>query len=397
MNILEAVMSCILLSGGFVYFVACLAAFAGHFKSRRIVSGYTPSVSVIIAARNEEGNIGSLLNDLLMQDYPHDKFRLIVVDDCSEDGTKAVVESFIARYDRVVLRETCFSKSKYTHKKKAIHEGILTSKGEIIFTVDADCRINRGWLRGMVEQFVPGVDLVAGTVIVEGSGLLGWLEELEFTGIQMMAAGLMNVRIPITCNGANLAYRRSAFESIGGFEGIGSMVSGDDDLLMQKIAAGNPSSVMFASGAETAVHVQAKNSVSEFLAQRSRWASKTLAYPSRAAVAFLSFIFVFLTVIPIWLVGGIFGAFSFTQLVVGYGLKVAGDLLLCGYGVMKYRRPWLLILFPLAEIVHVPYIIGVTVKGLFGSFEWRGRRTSAVSKGYEKNVFEEKVTPDEGG
>ena len=59
----------------------------------------------------------------------------------------------------------------------------------------------------MVRYFVPGVDLVSGEVIVEGGGLLGRLEALESTGIQMMASGLMNNSFPITCNGANLAYR----------------------------------------------------------------------------------------------------------------------------------------------------------------------------------------------
>ena len=62
-------------------------------------------------------------------------------------------------------------------------------------------------------------------------------------------------------------------------------------------------------------------------------------------------------------------------------LKAAGDLLLCSYGAVKTGRLRLLAVFPLAEVLHVPYILFVTVKGMFGTFDWRGRRSSAVSAG----------------
>ncbi len=243
-------------------------------------------------------------------------------------------------------------------------------------TVDADCRVQRNWVRKMVEYFVPGVDLVAGVILVEGGSLMGWLETLEFTGIQMMSAGLMNARFPITCNGANLAYRRSAFERTGGFDGIGRVVSGDDDMLMQKIARGRPSSVVCATGPETAVHVKAKHTLREFFVQRIRWASKIATYPSRPAVALLAVFFVFFSTVLLWPALVLFGNYGLLPFIAGYGFKTAGDLLLCGYGVISHGRPGLLLLFPLAEVLHVPYIIYVTLRGLFGSFDWRGRRIS---------------------
>ena len=164
MIILEKILACILIGGGVVYFFTCLTAFAGHLKPRRINTHYNPFVSVIIAARNEEKNIGAVLNDLLNQDYPCDKLQIVVVDDYSEDGTRRVVEKCIAKDKRVHLREARFSKSPYTYKKRALHAGIRASGGEIILTVDADCRVPCGWIRGMVAHFVPEIDLVAGEV-----------------------------------------------------------------------------------------------------------------------------------------------------------------------------------------------------------------------------------------
>ena len=212
MKIVEIIMSIILVCGGFIYLSACLVAFYGLFRSHKKIKEHTPSVSVIIAARNEGKNIGSLLDDLLNQHYPHDKLEIVVVDDCSNDNTRDVVKDFIAKDKRIHLLETRLSKSQYRYKKRAIHEGILSSNGEIIITTDADCRVSSGWVKGIIKFFKPEVDLVAGYVTVEGGGFLGCLEALELTGIQAMAAGFMNAGFPITCNGANLAYRRSAFE-----------------------------------------------------------------------------------------------------------------------------------------------------------------------------------------
>jgi len=376
---LETIISYVLIGGGVVYFAVCLLAFAGHFSLRTVFSDNTPSVSVVIAARNEEKNIGHLLNDLIEQDYPESRLQIIVVDDASEDDTAAVVKQFAGRDDRVRLAMTQFSKSPYSHKKRAVHEGIMLSESEIIFTIDADCRVRRDWVNGMVKHFSPDIDLVAGEVLVEGGGLLGWFEALEFTGIQMMAAGLMNTGFPITCNGGNLAYRRSAFDRVGGFGDTGVMVSGDDDLLMQKIAFNRSSSVFFATGSKTAVRVKAKDSLGKFLSQRARWASKIAAYPSRRAVLLLTVFFAFFASLSFWMLAAISGVLGFGPLIAGYGLKTAGDILLVGYGVIRNGRPGLLALFPLAEVIHMPYILGVTLKGFFGTFEWRGRRTGAVN------------------
>ncbi len=386
MEVLESILTYVLIGGGLIYLSACLIAFSGHFRNLEEREGYTPSVSVIIAARNEEKNIGGLLDDLLNQDYPSEKLEIVVVDDCSDDNTRGIVEDFIAREGRIHLLETRFSKSQYSYKKRAVNEGIHSSGGEIIMTTDADCRVSPGWVRGIVKFFNPGVDLVAGHVIVEGGGLIGWLEALELTGIQAMAAGFMNAGFPITCNGANLAYRRSAFEKVEGFEGIGRIVSGDDDLLMQKIAQEQNKRVVYISDMKTAVYSGAAETAVEYLNKRARWSSKIYYYPSISAIVLLSAFFVFFTAVPLWLLLALLGFSGFGPLIWGFGMKAAGDFILTLYGAIKMRRLRLMLIFPAAEILHIPYIIFVTLKGFFGTFEWRGRRSAAVSLECRENV-----------
>jgi len=364
---------------GLIYFAVCVISFIGLFVQMKRRSGYTPTVSVLIAARNEEESIAALLNDLLAQTYPDKCFDITVIDDCSTDATAEIVGSFAAENQNIRQKSSDDSRSPYTHKKKAVHEGILSSDGEIIMTIDADCRVNSDWIERMLSYFNDDVDLVAGEVLIEGGGIMGMIETLEFTGIQLMSAGLMNMRFPITCNGANLAYRREAFDRVGGYEGVGSVVSGDDDLLMQKITDGNRSRAVYAVGVASAVRVEAVQSVQEFLSKRIRWASKITTYPSRSALDMLVVIFAFFVLVPFLVIYSIASGTGFMPFLIGYGLKTIGDFLLAGLGVVMRGRPLLLVFFPLAELVHVPYIIYVTLKGYFGSFEWHGRRTRSMS------------------
>ena len=379
MDIFGTGLSLLLLGGGALYLGACCLAFLGLSRRGKTGVRETPFVSVVVAARNEAENIGLLLDDLLAQDYPQDRFEIIAVDDFSEDNTRAIIKEYARREQKVHPAETHFSLSPYRHKKRAIHEGILKSCGEIIMTVDADCRVPVGWIRGMVGRLDKTVELAAGEVMVEGRGMLAMLETLEFTGIQAMAAGCMNMGFPLTCNGANMAYRRAAFERVKGFEGVGGLVSGDDDLLMHKIARGGLNRVAFVTGRETAVTVGAVKHVGEFLSKRTRWASKIRAYPSGAAIVFLSAVFLFFAAALVGFLSWIAGLTGCISLAAGMGMKTAGDFLLAGTGVLKAGKPLLLMVFPLAEILHIPYILFVTVRGYFGTFEWHGRRTGAFA------------------
>ena len=96
----------------------------------------------------------------------------------------------------------------------------------------------------------------------------------------------------------------------------------------------------------------------------------------------LVMLFAFFCAIPVWFIGAASGFWEFAPLIAAYGVKVAGELLLCGYGVIRNNRAGLLLIFPLAELAHIPYLIGITLTGIFGTFEWRGRRTKNFSAEY---------------
>ena len=55
-------------------------------------------VSVIVAARNEEKNIESILKDLVNQTYSRELYEVIIVNDGSEDSTGDIIDSFVNQY-----------------------------------------------------------------------------------------------------------------------------------------------------------------------------------------------------------------------------------------------------------------------------------------------------------
>ena len=370
----------ILCAGICVYAGACMLALTGLFRRRQRKEGWIPTVSVIVAARDEEATIGPLLDDLAAQNYPAEKLEIIVSNDGSTDLTADIVREHADRDSRIRLVESCVSTKPYRRKKRAVNAGIEASSGEIIMTTDADCRVPATWVRGMVSRLVDSVDLAAGEVVVHGSTIGGYLEALEFAGLQAMSAGFMNAGFPITCNGANLAYRRQAFDRVNGFDGFEDVVSGDDDLLMQKIAKGTSGTVIYVMGGETAVRVEAADSLRGFIHQRARWASKISRYPSLTARIYLSAVFVFFVSMMLWVSGAIAGLLPFGPLVQLLAIKAASDALVTFTALVPIRRTRLFALFPLAEMLHIPYIIGVSIKGYWGTFEWRGRRTGALER-----------------
>ena len=83
------------------------------------------------------------------------------------------------------------------------------------------------------------------------------------------------------CNGANLAYTKSAFIEVNGFEGIDEIPSGDDMLLMHKIFLAHPHHVHYMKSQEAIVTTHPEPSWKDFFNQRIRWASKAVHFKDR--------------------------------------------------------------------------------------------------------------------
>ena len=328
-----------------------------------------PLVSVVIAARNEEDNIGKCLEALIRQDYPRDKYEIVAVNDRSEDGTAAVIDGFIQTDSRIQQMQITEVVPEMTPKKWALHTGIQNAKGEIILTTDADCQPGPSWISSIVAHFDDRVGLVAGYSPlnrIPSPSIFHRLIQLDGLALAGVAAGSFGMRIPLTCNGRNLAYRKSVYEEAGGFHSIGQFVSGDDDLLLHQIRSKTVWEMRYAVNKASMVPSRPPMSIRDFFHQRIRHASKGRHYPFPLT---LSLIAVYL--FNLMLLAALFFVTLWPLPIILWGLKSMLEfvLILCmGTRVSQTR---VLIYFPLAMLLHIPYVVIFGLLGQIGRFKWK--------------------------
>jgi glycosyltransferase involved in cell wall biosynthesis len=118
----------------------------------------TPSVSLIVAAHNEDGVIERRLENLLALDYPAEELEIVVASDESTDRTDELVEAFAARESRVRLIR-CPRGGKVAAQNQAVRE----TRGAILAFSDANAQWKPDALRKLVRNFAdPEVAYVCG-------------------------------------------------------------------------------------------------------------------------------------------------------------------------------------------------------------------------------------------
>lgn len=393
-----AVFAAILLGAGLCYALA-IGGFAVGFRrvvqedAEAVPDDNLPFVSVIVPARDEANVIGPCLDSIFAGDYLEDRFEVIVVDDCSRDATPEIVREKMAILNRAAvpagfaeddeaeqrLRLVQIAdnrKRARAHKKRAIERGIAEARGAIICTTDADCLVPPGWLRALVARFDDESALVSGPVLYPTGNPAADVAALEFLGLVAVGAGAIGIGRPNLCNGANVAYRKDVFESLGGFSGIDHLTSGDDELLMQKIAYTTDWRVRFCADRAAAVLTEAPDSPRTFFEQRRRWASKGAHYPHPALVAMIVAIYTFYVALLGGLVALPFVPALAPALAAGFALKALPEAALLGAACRHFGRGRLMAYFLPAQLLHLPYIVAMGAAGALGGYEWKGRRVA---------------------
>jgi cellulose synthase/poly-beta-1,6-N-acetylglucosamine synthase-like glycosyltransferase len=255
-----------------------------------------PFVSLIVAARNEQGNLPALLERLERQTYPADRLEILLVDDRSTDRTPVLMERFASGRSGVKVVRIQEGEPHPSPKKRAISRAVEIAAGEIILTTDADCLPGPDWAREMARRFDPETGVVLGYAPYRTDGPYGSffhrLLGLEYFAMGAVAAATAGMGRPSTCNGANFSFRKKAFEEVGGYGSAGKWLSGDDDLLLQRIRSKTQWKIRFAASPEAAIPNNPPGNFREFARQRIRFSSKHLAYPA-GMVAVLSGVYLF--------------------------------------------------------------------------------------------------------
>lgn len=155
--------------------------------SRRADPGEWPLVSISLPVYNEARQIRALLESLLLIDYPRDRLQILIISDCSSDGTDEVVLEYAGRGIELLRVKDRGGK---TAAEQAAHPHL---RGSIIVNTDASIRLAPDAIRALVREFADpsvgvasGRDVSVGDTLSEGnqgeSGYVGyemWVRELE--------------------------------------------------------------------------------------------------------------------------------------------------------------------------------------------------------------------------
>jgi len=137
-----------------------LAYLLARFASRPVTlpGGSLPRVTLLISAFNERAVMGEKLENALALDYPQERFEVLVVSDCSDDGTDEIVREFAPRAVRLIRQAERLGKSS------GLNLGVLQASGEILVFSDANAMYEPDALHQLVRHFAdPRVGYVVGS------------------------------------------------------------------------------------------------------------------------------------------------------------------------------------------------------------------------------------------
>jgi len=228
--------------------------------------------SILVPARNESKNIINCIEAILAQDFPKEQFEVIFINDHSTDDTLELVNEKFVKSIRIIDLEDY----KVFGKKAALKEGLKKAKGNWIITTDADCMVGKHWLIQFSNSIVTDDPIFCcGPVSFSIHNTnIEHFQQLDLIGMMGVTAGGIFRKSSYLANGANLAYKKSVFNEVNGFDGIDKKASGDDMLLLQKVVKKYPDQITFIKSTESIVQTSPEKNLQTFFNQRLRWASK---------------------------------------------------------------------------------------------------------------------------
>ena len=195
------------------YIVFSVLFHASKEKGNKNSAQFTPRLSIFVPAHNEAENIENTLKAILQSDYPN--FEVIVIDDGSTDNTAGIAGSMEGV--RVLRLEKNYGKAH------ALNYALANSRGDFVVCIDADTIIEKNTLKYLVRQLRdPNIVGVTGNPQIRNQkGFLRKLQTMEYATIisvikraESLLGGLYTV------SGAICAFRRSALESVGGWNEV---------------------------------------------------------------------------------------------------------------------------------------------------------------------------------
>ena len=350
------------------YFCFIVMIISGLLFREKTLAKYEeplPFTTVVIAARNEEDNLPSLLDDLVNQKIDKNEFEVVIANDRSTDKTEEIINEYSNKYKFIKVIHI-IKKSEMAPKKYALESAINESKGEIILATDADCRVTSDWATSMASLVSQTDKVVIGYSRIWGqNSLIHKIQQIDFLGIMAANGGLLTNGIVCSGSGQNLGYKKKDFFNIGGFEEVKHRESGDDMYIVQKIS--KIKGATFNYDKNSFVTTLPKNSLSSFINQRIRWSSNSKLTLFTSPLFFLFLTSAFLANVNIL----ISLLFSLNTLIILIVVKFLLELLVLNIGSKLFLTRLSFFSYIVWNLTQPIYILTVSIGGLTDRFTWK--------------------------
>ncbi len=318
---------------------------------RRPVQTKQNNISLIIPFRDEAALIPILLDSLSKLNLKAGD-EIILIDDHSSDGG---IPSLIKTRAEIQILET--PKHIQGSKKNALSIGIHHAKNEWILTSDADCTFDPEWLNTWRKHLSTSANLFIGPVfsIDDDFSFVALLHHAENVCLQVIALASASHKQPLICSGANLLFRKSIWEQVGGYEQHKHIPSGDDVLLMQSFQQIDSKAIFAQFETSNVVRTSAANTWKSWFLQRRRWASKSghLAKNIQKIHAALLIVWVFVFPVALWFIGPLYFFMLIPEmLIIGFLCrKLNSKFKSWMWPIFRLFYPGLLIILPLTNFI----------------------------------------------
>jgi len=235
-------------------------------------------VTIIICAKNEAVNLRNNLPAIMAQRYSNaagiGMYKVIVVNDASDDDTTGVLEGFSALYSNLsIIHISPHEARTLPGKKFALSRALVATGSNFLLLTDADCKpASDGWLMQMVAPLHKGKQLVAGFgAYMEDDGMLNAFTRWETLHTFIQYAGYTLSGRSYMAVGRNLACTKTAMKKAQESPEWSKLPSGDDDLLINAVADGRNMAIVATPSSVTVS--PAKATWKEWLQQKQRHVS----------------------------------------------------------------------------------------------------------------------------
>jgi glycosyltransferase involved in cell wall biosynthesis len=242
----------------------------------KAVTAGDAAISVVVAAKNEEKNIAFLINSLAGQEYPKEKYEVIIIDDNSDDNTYSLAKGLIS--DKPQFSVYKAENKKYAGKKGALDFGISNAKYENILITDADCLPGKEWIKSFSCKFSESYDFIFGHApFIQGNNLVNKISCFENLRSTVLTFSAAEAGFAYSAAARSFGFKKTAFERIKGYSNTTETLGGDDDLLLRE-AVKNKMKTGTVYNKQAFVYSSSMNKLESYLRQKSRHTKTSTHY-----------------------------------------------------------------------------------------------------------------------